>query len=143
MLQQLCKRYQESDSVSERLKLKSDIIKIVVNFVADTNAIREKYGVYTNYDFDCEDDKQDEYRISDIWDHAVEITSKDRECCEPYLVTFEEFENFVSKNNEYRKDLIATRIRELELDKKGYERQVKETAKTLEKLNKELSSINC
>lgn len=142
MLRQLCKKYQESDSVSERLKFESDITKIVVNFVADISAIRENYGAYSQYDFDPENDKEDEYRISNIWDYAVEVISKDRESCDSYLITFEEFENFTLEYDKYRKSLINSRIRELELNKSGYERQSKEVDNKLKKLNTEIEKLN-
>jgi hypothetical protein len=136
MLRELCEQYQKNDSVAERLKLETQIVEMVMKFVAETNTFREKYKSYTGYYFldNYDGDGDDEYKISFINDSFVEITREQREPFEPFSISFDEFELFTSHPEDYKNNLIDVRMRQLSQESQVLEEKLERNLDEMEKL---------
>lgn len=134
---ELCKRYNQSDSVSEKLRLSSEIRDLARNYLNSLYYNITKYsGTTKNTIFDGSDFRDDRgsLNLDDIWGDTAVFKYADSwgfggSCNETFRVSFSEYEAF--DNESHIKQMKAAKMQRIQ-------REINALKNKIEALEKEL-----
>lgn len=141
-LRELCNQYNESDSVSERSRIKDDILGICEKYLKKRYELREKTDRKSDRLFESSDysPKSGWILFDDVYSEAVVVRYEDRwayggYASETFRIDFNEYENFSEKD--YLKKARKEKISELKAKIDNLEKELAEQRKILLQLETE------